>query len=60
MIWASALIRKKNKRSSDEIAEVHTEKSRTKILVIPTDEEFEIAVQTKRLIVGEENRNHHA
>jgi acetate kinase len=36
----------KNNRRLSEAFEVHTEKSKVKILVIPTNEELEIAIQT--------------
>ncbi len=44
----------KNSKRSKDIFEIHKDSSRTKILVIPTNEEFEIAVQTKKLITGEQ------
>jgi acetate kinase len=50
----------KNSKRSGEIIEIQAEKSRTRILVIPTDEEFEIGVQTRQLIVGKEKGNRHA
>jgi len=41
---------KKNTQGRSGILEIQADKSRVKILVVPTDEEFEIATQTKRLI----------
>lgn len=41
----------KNKDRSDKIREINTKKSSTKVLIIPTNEELEIARQTSELIV---------
>ncbi len=43
----------KNSAPGDGIREVNTDSSRTKVLVIPTDEELEIATQTYNLIKKE-------
>ena len=40
----------KNGKSSKRKREIHDEKSRIKILVIPTNEELEIALQTEKII----------
>jgi acetate kinase len=40
----------KNKESSKTKQAIHDEKSRIKILVIPTNEELEIALQTEKII----------
>lgn len=40
----------KNKVRAKEITEIHSENSRTKILIIPTNEEFEIAKQAYELM----------
>jgi len=40
----------KNKVRAKEITEIHSKNSRTKILIIPTNEEFEIAKQAYNLI----------
>jgi len=45
-----ALDSEKNETRADGIMSIHTEESHCKILVIPTDEEFEIATQTQALI----------
>lgn len=42
----------KNKERSDELREINTPGSRVKLLVIPTNEEMEIAKQTSDLILG--------
>lgn len=42
----------KNKTRSNELREINTLTSRTKILVIPTNEELEIAKQTYNLVVS--------
>ncbi len=44
----------KNSAPGNRIREVNTDSSRTKVLVIPTDEELEIATQTYNLIKREE------
>ena len=41
---------RKNIQESRGTFEIQTDRGRVKILVVPTDEEFEIATQTKRLI----------
>jgi acetate kinase len=46
----------KNKTRSNELREINTLTSRTKILVIPTNEELEIAKQTYNLVVSFENK----
>jgi acetate kinase len=42
--------KEKNTQGGRGIFEIQADKSKVKILVVPTDEEFEIATQTKRLI----------
>jgi acetate kinase len=46
----------KNKTRSNELREINTLTSRTKILVIPTNEELEIAKQTYNLVVSLKNK----
>ena len=41
----------KNNQNMKGITEIHSRKSRVEILVIPTDEELEIALQTEKLIL---------
>ena len=41
----------KNEASSVEISEIHGEKSQVRVLVVPTNEELEIAKQTYELIL---------
>jgi len=45
-----------NNTKSNELREINTLTSRTKILVIPTNEELEIAKQTYNLVVSFENK----
>jgi acetate kinase len=45
-----------NNTRSNELREINTLTSRTKILVIPTNEELEIAKQTYNLVVSFENK----
>jgi len=44
---------KKNTIQKDEIMEIHTTDSRVSLLVIPTDEEYEIASQTLKILKNE-------
>jgi acetate kinase len=40
----------KNEVRSKELREINTTQSKTKILVIPTNEELEIAIQVQKLL----------
>ena len=45
--------KEKNRTHGEGIVEVQRKSSPCKILVVPTDEEFEIASQTMKLVMGE-------